>query len=92
MRVTVWEVVQFTPRIEERVADATVSLYKSEEDRTDQINRVNQATTDTTGEVFFDYLPDEIYYLAIDHSSLGYEEDVVSTPAGTTSLVNILYY
>lgn len=92
MRVTVKHILQLHPTIDEPVPDAAVALYKTEADRHDQMNRVTMGTTDTTGEVFFDYLPDKFYYLTIEHPTYGYEEEEVSTPAGTTSLVEILYY
>lgn len=93
IKVTVKHIIQFQPyQIDTLVVGAQVTLYMDPQDRADRINAVTTGVTDTSGVLQFNYLPEEFYYLTIEHDDLGYEEELVSTPVGTTSLVEILYY
>jgi hypothetical protein len=73
------------------ISGVVVDLYKTEEDRTDNIDLVFTRTTDSGGLAVFENLEEEYYYLRISHPTYGTMLDETSTPDGTVSFVQVYY-
>ena len=62
------------------------------EDLIDSTGFVADRYTDSNGVAWIQYLKEDFYYLKVHHPKFYMELDSVSTPAGTLSFVEILYY
>lgn len=93
VKVLVKHVYQFQPDVKDSVvAGAEVSIFISALDRAQMINEEAKRTTDTSGYAIFEYRKHHYYYVLAKHPTLGTVEEEVSTPAGTVSFLEMLYY
>ncbi len=92
LRVTVRHIYATQPaQLDSVVPHVAIELYRSAQDRKDQINRYQQRVTDTSGEALFGRVKDDTYYILALSDSLGAAEDVVSVEGGALELKEVLY-
>jgi hypothetical protein len=74
------------------LANATVLLYMDKDQFLYDGYPDAYRITDSTGIAFFEFLPENYYYMRILHEDLGEKRDSVSTPDNTLSFVYITYF
>lgn len=92
VNVTVKHIYEFNPNKDSTVRDVRVRLYKSAEDRNNNTGLDADRSTDSNGVALITHRKENYYYIRTDHPVLGKKLAEVSTPAGTTSFVEVLYY
>ena len=66
-------------------------LFIAEDERLENENIIKLKTTDSTGEVKFDFVKHDYYYVKVNHDQLGEALDEVSTPNKAVSFLEIIY-
>lgn len=74
------------------LANATVLLYTDKDQFLYDGYPDAYRITDSTGIAFFEFLPENYYWMRILHEDLGEQVDSVSTPDNTLSFVYVTYY
>lgn len=93
LKVTVKHVYAIWPDVKDSlVAGATVAIFTAAEDRDQLINWDGWKETDSTGVALFEYRKHAYYYVLVDHPLFGKITDEVTTPAGTLSFLEMLFY
>lgn len=88
----VYHVYDFSPVSDSTVRDATIAIYASYEDLLLDFYPDASRVTDSVGHAEINGLGADYYYIKCTHTELGTVIDSVSTPSGTTSFVELLFY
>ena len=87
----VYRVYSISPLLDSTVQDVTIDIFSSYEDLVYDYYPDASRLTDSVGHAIFNGLDKYYYYIRASHPTLGNVIDSVSTPANTTSFVELYY-
>ena len=91
-KVTISHLYDIPNSLDSLVPFAQVKVYETIEDLTFDENRLYDRTSDSLGFVEINGISKTKIYLKAFHTSLGNKVDSVSTPDGTISFLEIIYF
>ncbi len=92
IKFEVYHVYDFSPITDSAVAGAIVSVYSNYEDFVTEYYPDATRTTDSLGKCEIGGLDKDLYYIRASYPDFANALDSVSTPANTTSFVEMLFY
>lgn len=91
IKFDVYHVYDTSPYTDSTVAEATIKIYANYEDLMLDYYPDASRVTDSVGHAEINGLDKDIYYIRCTHPTLGDLIDSVTTPAYTTSFVELIY-
>lgn len=93
LKVTVSHVYEVWPQVKDStVPNAIIRIYKSQEERDNDLFPEIFGKTDSAGVLQFTQMNEEYYYLVIRHPIYGETFEEIKTPGGTLSFLEVRYY